>query len=458
MYAKLDKKHGKALYIQLYEAISEDIITGKLRSGIKLPPRRSLSEQLGISQNTVDSAYKMLLDTGYIISVPRQGYIVSFKTSVYDSKIPWEITAPEDVVFSPNGIDSTRINRAAYAKILKDIAYNDGTDIFSYVDKSGEFALRSAVSKYLYSFRNVKCPPDRIIIGAGAEYLLASLAALFSDDSVFIMENPCDTHFYRTIAAYKNKVITLPANIDKFDMDALYSSSGSILFLEPDARFPRSAALRDSERYDILNWAQQKDGRYIIENCCDSEIQWDSHRTIYSMDKNNKIIYLGAFARSLCPAVKTAYMVLPPQLLDLWKRRHVYYYALTSKVEQFTLAEFINKGHFTKHYKTMRRVYKEKREYLIECLSEAFSDKITVYGADGSTYINAALDGINPAEIKAAAVRSGVKLFSANSFNISKDKYSLPNDRLVIGFGDLTREKIKRGIRLLSDGLVYGHL
>ncbi len=455
MYAELVKKQGKALYIQLYESISEDIITGRLRNGIKLPPRRVLSEQLGISQNTVDSAYKMLLDTGYIISVPRQGYIVSFKASVYDDKIPWEITAPEEVVFSPNGIDTTRINRSSYAKVLKDIAYNDGADIFSYVDKSGEFALRSAISKYLYSFRNVKCPPERIIIGAGAEYLLAALAVLFSDDKLFVMENPCDTHFYRTLTAYRNRVITLPSNAKEFDTDALYSTGGSILFLEPDARFPRSMALSDRERRDILNWAQREEGRYIIENCYDSEIQWETHRTVYSMDKNNKVIYLGSFARSFCPAVKTAYMVLPPELLALWKRRHIYYYALTSKTEQFALAEFINKGYFTKHYKAMRRVYKEKREYLIECLSEVFSNKITVYGTDGSTYISAGLDGIDPDKLKIAARRSGVKLFSMDSFNIDKDTYSLPQDKLVMGYGDLTREKIKLGVRLWSDGLIY---
>lgn len=457
MYTELDKKQGKALYIQLYEAISEDIITGKLRNGVKLPSRRVLSEQLGISQNTVDSAYKMLLDTGYVISVPRQGYIVSFKASVYNTNIPWEITAPEEVVFSPNGIDTTRINRSAYAKLLKDIAYNDGADIFSYVDKSGEFSLRSAISKYLYSFRDIKCSPDRIIIGSGAEYLLASLAVLFSNDTVFITENPCDTHFYRTLTAYRNKVITLPTNTNDFDMDALYSSDGSILLLEPDARFPRSAALSEAQRRDILNWAQQKDGRYIIESCCDSEIQWDTHKTIYSMDENNKVIYLGSFARSFCPAMKTAYMVLPPELLASWKRGHVYYYALTSKAEQFALAEFINKGYFTKHYKAMRRIYKEKRGYLNECLSAAFGDKMTIYGTSGSTYITAELNNMTAEEISLRARRNAVKIFSMNSFNVRKNNKT-DNNRLVIGFGDLTREKINLGIRLLSDSLDYTYI
>lgn len=449
MYIELDKKRGKALYIQLYESISEDIIAGRLHNGVKLPPRRALANQLGVSQNTVDGAYKMLLDTGYVISVPRQGYIVSFKSSVYDGDVPWEINAPEEVVFSPNGIDISRVNRAAYAKLLKDAAYN--ADIFSYVDKSGEFALRSAISKYLYSFRGIKCPPDRIIVGAGAEYLLASLAVLFPSDVSVITENPCDTHFYRSLAAYRNSVVTLPANVDKFDMDALYASDGKILFIEPDARFPRSSALSEEERQSILDWANREDGRYIIENCCDSEIQWESHKTIYSMDKNNKVIYLGSFSRSFCPALKTAYMVLPPDLLALWKRGHVYYYALTSKSEQLALAEFINKGYLTKHYKTMRRIYKEKRMYLTECLSDAFGDRFIPRGTSGSTYISADINGMTAEEIKRTARRSGVKLLSMNSYNINRDTSPIDNDRLVIGFGDLTREKVNLGIRLIQE-------
>lgn len=448
MYIELDKKQDKSLYIQLYEAISEDIITGKLRNGVKLPSRRALAEQLKVSQNTVDGAYKMLLDTGYVIAVPRQGYIVSFKASVYDGDVPWEINAPEAVVFSPNGIDISRINRASYAKLLKNAAYNE--DIFSYVDKSGEIALRSAISKYLYSFRGIKCPPDRIIIGAGAEYLLASLAALFPAEISVIMENPCDTHFYRGLSAYRNNVVTLPSNIYEFDIDALYSSEGRILFIEPDARFPRSSALSDEERQAILDWSNAGEGRYIVENCCDSEIQWESDKTLYSMDKNNKVIYLGGFSRAFCPAVKTAYMVLPPDLLALWKHSHVYYYALTSKTEQLALAEFINKGYFTKHYKNMRRIYKEKRLYLTERLTDTFKDNLILHGTAGSTYISAELSGITAEKIKKMARRSGVKLLSMNSYNVYKDTEPIENDRLVIGFGDLTREKINLGIRLMQ--------
>jgi GntR family transcriptional regulator/MocR family aminotransferase len=455
MYIELNKKCGKALYIQLYEAISEEIAAGHLHNGTKLPTRRALAQQLGISQNTVDGAYKMLLDTGYVLSIPRQGYIISFKNSAYDNSMPWEINAPEEVVFSPNGIDTSAVNRAAYAKLLRNIAYNDGADIFSYVDKSGEFALRRSISKYLYSFRDFKCSPDRIIIGAGAEYLLTSLALLFSDSSGIIMENPCDLHFYRALIDYKNKVFSLPTNIDKFDFDALRASKGNILFIEADSRFPRSCALNESERAELLSWANENDERYIIENGCDREIQWDTYKSLYSMDRNNKVIYLGSFSRSFCPAVKTSYMILPPRLLELWKNGHAYYYALTSKIEQLTLAEFIDKGYFTKHVKAMRRIYKEKFKYLTDTFSNAFGNDFHVCSASGRTYIDARFDSIGAEEIKQLARRNGVKLLSMNSYNINKLTAPIKNDRLVLGFGDLTKEKIKLGVKLLENCLEH---
>jgi GntR family transcriptional regulator/MocR family aminotransferase len=148
-------------------------------------------------------------------------------------------------------------------------------------------------------------------------------------------------------------------------------------------------------------------------------------------------------------------MILPPELLALWKKHHAYYYSLVSKTEQYALAEFIKKGYFTKHYKNMRRIYKDKRKYLTDCFTEAFGDKIKICGGAGSTYITAELEGMNAEEIKLLARQNGVKLLSENSYNVKKDTSPMKNDKLVIGFGDLQREKIKLGIHLLKDSLNY---
>lgn len=450
MYIDISKSKGKTMYIQLYDYIVEEILSGRLQNGMKLPTRRNMAQQLNIAETTVDSAYKMLQDTGYIISIPRRGYVVSFKASPYGSDIPWENTAREEIVFSPNGIDISHLPRTAYAKIMRDILYNDGIEIFSYPEKGGEFVLRNEISKYLYSVKDVKCSPSQIIIGAGLEYLLSSLAAIFPEDTGYILENPCDTHFYHTLSSYRHKVILLPQSINEFDIDALYASVGNILCIEPDTRFPRSNALSEKVCGEILKWAYSAPDRYIIENGYDSELQSVQKKTLYSMDTQNRILYLNSFSRSVSPAVKTAYMVIPENLLELWKKKHVYYYSLVSKQEQYALAEFIRRGYFIKHYKHMRKLYKERREYLKDCLFKNFGDDVKIYGEDASTYISAEFVSFSTDKLKNTAKKAGVKLLSLNSFNINKNTSPLDNDRIVMGIGDLNNEKIRLGVKLLN--------
>lgn len=447
MNIKLDKKLKKPLYLQLYDALAEEIRTGRLRNGTKLTPRRALAKQLGISGNTIDSAYKMLQDTGYVISIPRSGYTVSFKSMIYENIVPWETSAPEEIVFSPNGVDFSHMNRPIYAKTVRDLAYNEGSEIFSYVDKSGERELRNAISKYLYSFRNIKCSPDRIIVGAGAEYLLTALAQLFG--GAIIMENPCDPHFYQALKAYGRKIELLPVNVGKFDADALHRAKGSLLFIDPYSRFPRGKTLEEAERREIIRWSAEQKERYIIENGDRAELSPYSGEPLYSAARNDRTIYLGSFSKSLCPAVKTSYMVLPEEILNRWKAHHLYYYAMSSKLEQYAVAKFIEKGYFTNHYKMMKRLYKEKLDYLQEHLESAFGDGVTVHDI-GGTYLTAHFKEKNTEEIKILARRNGVKLMSESSFCAAGKKISENEDCITLGVGDLTREEIRRGILLLK--------
>ena len=435
MRVKLNKNSAKPLYIQLFDAISEEIRAGRLHNGSKLPPRREMAAALGVSANTVDSAYKMLLDTGYVISIPRRGYIVSFKPTSYESTTPWELDAPEEIVFSPNGIDFSYIDRSAYAKIVRSLAYNDGAGIFSYVSKSGEDELRSAVSKYLYSFRGIKCSPDMIIMGAGAEYLLIALMMIFPREIPIIMENPYDPHFYHTLKDYGRKVILLPASSDRFRADALLGKG-----------------LGAAEREAVTEWLSGGEERYVVENGERAEISPYSDEPLVCLDKNEKIIYLGSFAKSLCPSIKTSYMVLPEKISERWKKHHIYYYALTSKLEQFALAEFIEKGYFTKHYKMMKRIYKDKLDYLSGHLLREFGSGAEICGVCG-TYMTVRFKNKDTEEIKKLARRNGVRLMSLNSFCADETEVPASENKIVFGIGDLRRDEIRRGVVLLKRAL-----
>lgn len=447
MYIRLDKGKGK-LYEQLFREIAAEISSGAMRNGFMLPSRREMAKTAGVSQNTVEGAYRMLADCGYIRSIPRQGYVVDYTVEPFGGEMTWERDAAEEIVFSPNGTDTSAVNRGVYAKLLRDAAYN--SDIFSYVDKSGEFALRSAISKYLISFRDIKAPPDRIVMGAGAEYLLLSLASVFGVG--FISENPCDPHYYRTLSAYGKSVTALPYNTGGFEPDALRGKDG-ILLIEPCARFPRSRAMSAEERKAVLEWAYASETRYIVEIGVDAELVWNAATPLFTEDTRGKVIYLGSFSRSFSPGIKTSYMVLPEMVRDMWKRVHIYYYSLISKQEQYALAEFIDKGHFRKHCMAMRRSYREKKIQLKTCMENALGSNFKVINEDGSTYITAETGDMSAAAVRLLARRSGLKLFTLSGFNMLGEEETKGIDRMVFGFGDVTGRDIKRGAQMLSRAL-----
>lgn len=451
---KLEKNGDKPLYLQLYNAIAEAIIQGYIQNNSKLPARREMAERLQIAQITVDSAYKMLQDTGYAISVPRQGCFVSFKTTEYNSDIPWDIAAKESFVFTTNGIDKTTFPRADYAKIVRNIVYNDGIDIFSHPKKGGEFALRNAISKYLYSFRDIKCSPWQIIVGAGLEYLLTSLAAIFDDDTVFGMEDGGYSRSYYAFASYSKKIKTIPIDMDGLKIEDLYKSGSDIFYAAPYHHFPTGHKMTRLQKEQLLTWASESPHRYIIEDCFDCEITWETLDSLYSMDKNNKVILLNSFSRSICSSFKTSYMVIPDALLILWKKKHRFYYALTSQLDQLALAEFIDKGHFVKHYKMMRRIYKERREVLKSALIGAFKDKVEILSnnSDNISVVMTLNIGLSSDEIESRARQAGVKFFPIQKHCI--DASLLPDCTFVLGIGELTNAQIKEAIQVLKIALL----
>ena len=223
----LDKSLSKPLYIQLYDAIVRDISDGFLPDKFKLPARRILAKQLSVSQNTVNEAYNMLADTGYIISIPKKGHFVSFNSGEFED-IPWDIDAGETYVFTPNAVDITYFKRSSYAKIVRNIVYNDGIDIFNHPEKNGEHSLRAAVAKYLYSFRDIKCSPRQIIIGAGSEYLLTQLADVLIDFGKIGMEVPGFSRSYCAFTDSGTDVINIPISMSGLNIDDLYKSNCSI--------------------------------------------------------------------------------------------------------------------------------------------------------------------------------------------------------------------------------------
>jgi len=446
-------KGNEPLYIQLYNCIADAVEHGYIQNRTKLPSRRKMAEDLDIAEITVDAAYAMLQDTGYVTIIPRQGCFVSFKAPENNGDIPWDTASGERYIFTPNGIDKTMFPRADYAKIVKNILYNDGFDILSHPQKNGEFVLRNAISKYLYSFRDIKCSPHQVIVGAGQEYLITSFFSVFDDDIIFAMEDSGYSRSYYAFTSYNRKIKTIPTGMNGLNIDDLYSSGAKVFYAAPYHHFPTGHKMTRRQKEQLIEWVSESPDRYIIEDCFDCEINWESSESLFSMDKNNRVVLLNSFSRSICSSFRISYMVIPDPLLSLWRKKHRYYYSLVPQLDQYALAEFIDKGHFVKHYKKMRKLYKERREILKASLINTFKDKVRISeNSDNVCVIITLKIGIPENEIILKARNAGVRIFLIKNHCI--DSILMPDCTFILGIGELTGSQIKEAVRELYNALL----
>ena len=371
----IDLNSKSPLYEQIYEFIKEEIKSRRIECKTKLPSTRALAEHLQISRSTVDMAYTQLISEGYIESVPYKGYYVSEVSLLYnfrgtDEKIDIKDEEEDktDVIdFSPWGIDLDNFPFNTWRKISKNLLSSNNKNLFVAGNSRGEFELRKTLASYLYEARGVHCSPDKIILGAGNEYLLMLLNQLMEMKPVIAMENPTYLQAYSVFKKNGNQII--PITMDKNGMMAreLRKSNANIAYVMPSHQFPMGTVMPIKRRIELLEWTNETDDRYIIEDDYDSEFRYKGKPipALQGVDGSDKVIYMGTFSKSIAPSIRMSYMILPDKLLDDFNRNMSFYSQTVSKMDQLIINEFIKGGYFERHLNKMRSVYKSKHDLLI---------------------------------------------------------------------------------------------
>lgn len=444
------KNTDESMYRQLYNFFVKEIEEGNLSFNRKMPPRRVIAKQMEVSETTILNAYKLLEDTGYIKSIPRKGYFVTYRSTDVIKTMRWDPLESEQIIFSHNGTDKDSFNRSLYAKIVREIVYNDDFDILYNGEKNGELVLREAIAKYLYLFRNIKCNASQIIIGAGSEYLLLSLAAVLGEDILYAIESPGEMRPYYTLKEYGKNVVTI-SNNNGLNIEELYKSKANAFYCFPPFHFPDGYVMTGEQKQTLLKWASEEKERYIIEDNRDYEIVRTNSDSLYSQTTQENVIYMGTFSRSLSSAFKISYMVLPESLLKRWRKQYSYYYSLSSKLDQYALAEFINKGLFVKHYKKAQKIYQEKRNYMVNQLEKQFGDRVAISPQSDGTIVIATFDThISVADIKQRASKSGIKIFNISKYTLAGGADCEPK-KFIFGIGHTSKSQIKKGVEILKN-------
>lgn len=446
---KLDKSSKMPIYMQIYENIVDEIKNGYLILSEKLPSRRKLSKELGVSSQTVENAYQKLIADGYIVSRGGSGHYVSSER-VWDEE--QQKMKNRIFNFSTNGVETSKLPFQTWSKLLR-ITIKEDTGLFQHGEKAGEWCLRKSIRRLLFRTQNIKCKTEQIIIGAGYEDLLREIFNLFGFEKKIIMNNYFD---YRAKAAadYNGSNLCFVKNDNNgIFLDELNKFDDAVLYQEPTHDLPTAVTLSEEKRTELVNWALKGKGRYIIEGAGNNDFQYGKNmKTLWEIAEGKNVIYLGNFTMTIAPSMKIGYIVVPEDFVKLWFFKKPFYLNKVSRVEQVTLSKFIDLGYYEKHINYMCDIYREKTRVVKNSIANScLAPKTTITGDNAGYYCTMSFDlNIDEEKAKKICMENGIKISSLNSCIADMKKATLPPNTYNIGYGDVKISQIREGINLLS--------
>lgn len=351
----------KPEYLKIYEALREEIVRGAWPCGARLPSRRQVAADRGVSVITVEHSYELLCQEGYAEARPRSGYYVTYRESDgFAQTVP---AARERRREAAKG-EADAFPYATLARVMRKVISEYGEQLMVKSPNQGCVVLRGAISRYLARNRGIRASEDQIVIGSGSEYLYGLVVELLGADRGFAVESPSYEKIERVYRARGIDCELLPLGRDGIRSEALSGARASVLHITPFRSFPSGVTASASKRAEYIRWASEDD-RYIVEDDFESEFSMlrKPEETVYALSGRDNVIYLNTFTRTVSPALRVGYMVLPEGLTEAFERRLGFYSCTVPAFEQFLLAELIDSGDFERHINRIRRKRrKQERE------------------------------------------------------------------------------------------------
>ena len=447
---QLKKKPGLPLYESLYRAIREDIRDGILAPGEKLPSKRALASNLEVGKTTVEAAYAQLLEEGYISSRERQGFFVEAvhqkipAPAPVSAPPPPEIsdTAPADLTGNGTG----HFPFSVWTRLQREVILDYGKDLLLPMDPRGALVLRRAIAESLSDFRGMQVDPQNILVGAGTDFLYNLLMQLLGQDLVYGVEDPGYEKIRRIYAAGGVRCHSIPLDGSGIRVEDI--GPAQVLHISPSHHFPTGIVTPVSRRRQLLSWARSRDG-WIIEDDYDTEFRFRGRPIppMQAMDPE-RVIYLNTFSKTLSPSIRISYLVLPPMLMERFRRELGFYGCTVASFEQYTLARFLSRGYFEKHINRMRKFYRARRNRVISLLENCpASPAFTIQEQDAGLHFLLQVDTrLSDAQLEEFFLRQGLKVQPLGSF------YREPRDlrTLVVNYSGVDEAALENALKKLD--------
>ena len=423
----LETGSDRPLYEQIYNHIKTEILDGGLPFQERLPSTRKLAQYLQVSRSTVDMAYEQLLSEGYIESAPCRGYFVSELDGIYKGVAKETEEARTVEVkkehyrfdFSPNGVDLDSFPHNAWRKLSRVVLQDDEKELFMLGEPAGELELRSTIAAHLHQSRGVNCLPEQVVVGAGTDYLLMLLQAVFGEKRSIAMENPTYKKAYQVLENLGNSMQVIDMDRSGMNVKKLEASGAEIAYVMPSHQYPLGTVMPIKRRLELLKWADGSKERYIIEDDYDSEFRYKGKPipALQGYDNHGKVIYIGTFSKSIAPAIRVSYLVLPEKLLRCYKERGTVFSSTVSRVDQRIVAGFLKEGYYERHLNKMRAVYKNRHDVLLEGLKEI--PGIEISGENAGVHLLVCFqNGRTEGEACALAKKAGIQVYGLSGYYV----------------------------------------
>lgn len=389
-------KNGKMpLYLQLYKNLRGSIRDGRLEAGARIPAIREMKEITGLSRTTIENAYQQLMMEGYIESRHKVGYFV----------LPLEIAEPPspDFLVSEDqesyrregkrvrnaGIDPNSFDFSLWRKLLAQVLREENKELNRSGDVTGEMVLKQQLRDQLRRDRGVNCSPDQIVIGAGVQVLLGMLLPMLPKEMRRVgVEDPGFVKAQYVFEDYGWEIVKIPLVDGGIDVKQLKETKSRLAYVSPSHQYPTGTVMPVAKREDLLRWAEEEQG-LIVEDDYDSYLRYAGNPipALQGMDQGDRVIYLGSFSKLLLPALRISYMILPRPLLRAFQEKKYRLTPSASKLDQLTLARFMQEGHYERHLRRIRKIYRKKNLLLTEFLAKKAGDLVSVLGIESGVHL-----------------------------------------------------------------------
>lgn len=452
----IDSELKQPLYEQIYVYIRDEIKKKKLIRGEKLPSTRALALSLHVSRQTVTIAYEQLVAEGYVEAIKNSGYFIKAYENIYVSNNESiscgssnEDEEKYDYDLSPNGIDFNLFPFSVWRKLSRETLVKENVKIFSQGDDKGELGLRREISKYLYASRGISAKEEQIIIAAGTQYLLILINLLLKKEKIAI-ENPNYKQWTQLFDKLGLKLEAMDIDENGIKVEDLEKADVDLAMLTPNHHYPTGIVMPVSRRLKLIDWVNSKEERYLIEDDYDSEFRYRGKPipALASIDKLQRVVYLGTFSRAISSSVRISFMVLPKTLLKKYNENLSFMACTVPRIDQDILYRFIKEGYFERHLNRMRFSYKAKHDIITQIFKQQ-SEKFDILGDNsGAHLLIKAKYGISEEQMVSRAKEKGVKVYPVSEFYIDSEKCGLKST-VLIGFASIAKVNLEKACKAI---------